>query len=74
MERMLHRPDLSLEDRLVVAEGMHDKIMNLLKNGWTDISIAGYVGLDHYTIRRFRTKYGIVGKRSKRCPTYSYLQ
>lgn len=74
MNRMLHKPDLSLEDRMAVAEGMSDKIMNLLKNGWTDTSIAGYVGLDQYTIRRFRKRHEIVGKRSVRCPHYSYIQ
>lgn len=74
MDRQLHKPDLNIEQRMIMAEDIRSKLFDLLEKGWTDVCIAGYVGLDQYTIKRFRKKYGIVGKRRERCPEYSYIQ
>jgi glutamyl/glutaminyl-tRNA synthetase len=74
MDRMLHKPDLNIEARMAVAESMNLKIMDLLSKGWTDSSIGNYLGLDKYTIKRFRQRYNISGFRRVRCPDYSTVQ
>jgi len=57
---LLHKPEGSIDDRLSAAEEQHGKvILQLLMSGWGDVQIAMYLGLDRYTVTRFRKKFSL---------------
>jgi len=73
MARLLHKPEGSLEQRLQEAEVKHGaQLANLMVLGWGDVSIAKYLGIDRYTVNRFRRKHSLSRKfRSDGTPEYN---
>lgn len=63
--RMMHTPDGTKEQRLEQAETEHrSTIIKLMEGGWGNSSIAAYLGIDIYTIKRFRSKHGLQRRSS----------
>jgi len=57
---LLHKPEGSKEERLEEAERKHGKTMHtLMSYGWSNKSIAAYLGLDEWTVRRFRWRHDL---------------
>lgn len=50
---MLHQPEGTVEERLHDAEDKHLQVILKLHNwSWNNYSIAMYLGIDSYTIKR----------------------
>lgn len=73
MARLLHKPEGSVEQRLQEAEAKYGvQIADLMGRGWGDVSIAKYLGLDRYTVNRFRRKHSLSRKfRTDGTPEYN---
>ncbi len=52
---MLHQPDGTIQERLQEAEQSHGEVIRkLIVYGWSNKSISAYIGMDEWTIKRFR--------------------
>lgn len=58
MGRLIHKPEGSIDERLKFAKENHGCTMiKLLEAGWSNENIASHLGLDKYTVRRFRKEF-----------------